>query len=271
MTMNWEKVNVLQFKEAIVKSKGVCVIPIGCLEKHGYHLPLGTDIIIAREICERAAEKEDFMIFPFYPFGQVSEVKHKLGTVALPAATQFQIMEALCEEISRNGFKKIVFANCHGGNNSMLAYFAQSMLDKKRDYDIYIINTWTLSEKQYNEVFAKHNVKPDGGHADITETSQIMAIDDSLVHMELLDRSETASLGRSAPYGEKGIYNGFCWYADYPHQIAGDPYYSTKEFGQDFLQLCIDNFIEAIRLIKNDSTLPALAKEFYAKTENPTV
>ncbi|HOJ48897.1 MAG TPA: creatininase family protein [Bacillota bacterium] len=269
--MNWEKVNVLQFKDAIEKSKGVCVIPIGCLEKHGYHLPLGTDLFIAREICERAAEKEEFMIFPYYPFGQVSEVRHKLGTVALPAVLQLQILEALCAEISRNGFKKIVFANGHGGNNYMLAYFAQSMLDKIRDYDIYTVNVWHLTEQQYREVFAKHRVTPDGGHADITETSQMMAIDASLVHMELLDRSETASLGRSAPYTEKGIYNGFCWYADYPHQIAGDPCNATKAFGQDYLELCVDNFTDAIRLIKNDSTLPFLAKEFYEKAENPSV
>lgn len=269
--MNWDKVSVLEFKEAIEKSKGVCVIPIGCLEKHGNHLPLGTDIIIARYICEKAAEQEDFMIFPYYAFGQVSEVRHKLGTIALSATLQMLLMETICEEISRNGFKKIVFANGHGGNNSFLSYFAQSMLDKPRDYDVYTLNIWNLTAEQYNAVFAKHNVSPDGGHADITETSQIMAIEPTLVHMELLNRGETASLGRNAPYGEKGITHGIGWYADYPHQIAGDPFFATPEFGADFLDGNIQNFLEAIRLIKNDTLLPSLAKEFYAKSEHPQV
>lgn len=269
--MNWDKLNVLEFEKAIEKSKGVCVLPIGCLEKHGNHLPLATDIIIARHICEKAAEQEDFVVFPYYPFGQVSEVRHKLGTIALPAVLQMQLLEAICEEISRNGFKKIVLANGHGGNNAFLNYFTMSMLDKPRDYDVYTQNVWSLTAEEYKAVFEKHKVSPDGGHADITETSQMMAIEPSLVHMELLDRSETASLGRNAAYGEKGVNHGISWYADFPHQIAGDPYDSTPDFGADFLEGNINNFLAAIRLIKNDTTLPALAKEFYQKSADPTV
>ncbi|HAN21225.1 MAG: hypothetical protein A2Y15_06700 [Clostridiales bacterium GWF2_36_10] len=269
--MNWENLNVLEFEKAIEKSKGVCVLPIGCLEKHGNHLPLGTDIIIARHICEKAALIEDFVLFPYYPFGQVSEVRHKLGTIALSAPLQMQLLEAICEEIYRNGFNKIILANGHGGNNLYLSYFAQSMLDKPRDYDVYTTNLWTLSNKQYEDVFGKNKITHDGGHADVTETSQIMAIEPTLVNMDLLDRSETASLGRNAPYGEKGIFHGIGWYADYPHQIAGDPIASTPEFGKDFLDCNIKNLVEVIKLIKNDTTLPSLAKEFFEKSKNPTI
>ena len=212
--MNWDKMNVLEFEKAIETSKGVCVIPISCLEKHGNHLPLATDIIISRYVCEKAAEREDFVIFPYYPFGQVSEVRHKLGTIALPADLQMRLLEAVCEEISRNGFKKIVVANGHGGNNAFLSYFIVSMLDKERDYDVYTQNIWSLTDEEYNAVFKKHNVKPDGGHADITESSQMMAIDSGLVHMELLDRSETASLERYASFEVKGINHGISWVSD---------------------------------------------------------
>ena len=206
--MNWENLNVVEFKKVVEQTKGVCVVPIGCLEKHGYHLPLGTDITIARYICEKAAQIEEFMLFPYYPFGQVSEVRHKLGTIALPAALQMQLLEALCEEISRNGFKKIVLANGHGGNNTYLSYFALSMLDRPRDYDVYLQHVWELTEAQHREIFGKHNITPDGGHADVTETAQIMAICPELVDMKAVDKSETASQGRFAPFGQKGISHG---------------------------------------------------------------
>ena len=56
--MLWENLREEEFKEAIEKSKGVCIIPIGSLEKHGQHLPVGMDSIAAAKWCELAAEKE---------------------------------------------------------------------------------------------------------------------------------------------------------------------------------------------------------------------
>ncbi|MCL1888731.1 MAG: creatininase family protein, partial [Kiritimatiellaeota bacterium] len=70
--MNWEKLNIVEFHEAVAKSKGVCLLPMGCLEKHGDHLPLGTDLLCAREVAFRAADIEPAVVFPNYPFGQVS-------------------------------------------------------------------------------------------------------------------------------------------------------------------------------------------------------
>ena len=107
--MFWEKITVNEFAAARESCGKVCFIPIGCLEKHGNHLPLGTDILTARTVAARAAEIEDVMIFPYLPFGIVSEVKHKLGTIALSSQLQYDMLEELCDEIARNGFTKILF------------------------------------------------------------------------------------------------------------------------------------------------------------------
>ena len=56
--MLWENLREEEFKDAIEKSKGVCIVPIGSLEKHGQHLPVGMDSIAAGEWCRLAAEKE---------------------------------------------------------------------------------------------------------------------------------------------------------------------------------------------------------------------
>ena len=47
--MLWENLTVEEFKESLKITKGVAIIPIGCLEKHGYHMPLGTDMFIAKK------------------------------------------------------------------------------------------------------------------------------------------------------------------------------------------------------------------------------
>ena len=60
--MLWENLRE-EFEEVISSSKGLCIVPVGCLEKHDQHLPVGTDVIHIMEIAKRAAEKETACIF----------------------------------------------------------------------------------------------------------------------------------------------------------------------------------------------------------------
>ena len=71
-----------EFISAVEKSEATCLIPIGVLEKHGPHLPLGTDMLSIGEIAVRAAQKEYAIVFPHYYFGQIHEARHQPGTLA---------------------------------------------------------------------------------------------------------------------------------------------------------------------------------------------
>ena len=62
--MNWEYLRADEFKNAIDVCKGVCVLPLGCLEKHGPHLPVGCDSLKAKGLAEEAAALEEVMVFP---------------------------------------------------------------------------------------------------------------------------------------------------------------------------------------------------------------
>ena len=60
----WEELTAGDFKEAIAKSQGTCLLPFGILEKHGPHLPIGTDLLNARYVAEHAVEEEYVIISP---------------------------------------------------------------------------------------------------------------------------------------------------------------------------------------------------------------
>ena len=62
--MKWENLREEEFKDAIKRSGGLCVMALGCLEKHGEHLPVGTDSLKGDKIVEIAAEEADVMMFP---------------------------------------------------------------------------------------------------------------------------------------------------------------------------------------------------------------
>ena len=138
LSAKWEELTAGDFKEAIAKSQGTCLLPFGILEKHGPHLPIGTDLLNARYVAEHAAEEEYAIIFPEYFAGQIFEAKHEPGTVAYSPELQLRLLQETTDEMARNGCKKVVIVNAHGGNEYLLPYFAQSQLYKPHDYVVYV-------------------------------------------------------------------------------------------------------------------------------------
>lgn len=72
-----EELTAPDFVKAVDKSSKTVILPIGVFEKHGPHMPLGTDLYTAREIALRAAEKEYTVVFPWYYFSQINEARHQ--------------------------------------------------------------------------------------------------------------------------------------------------------------------------------------------------
>lgn len=266
--MIWENLTVDDFAAASEKTKGVVLVPIGCLEKHGSHMPLGTDILIAREISIKASEIEEAMVFPYMPFGIVSEVKHKIGTIALSSNLIYHMLEELCDELARNGYNKIIFVDGHGGNKNFLNYFMQSRLERRHPYSAFYYDvSWKGS--LWGEFCEKYGEVLESGHADIFEASSVCAIDNSLMRMERVNREETHAQGRMNHISEKMLYSGIGWYADHPAQVAGDPTGADKEKGEFINNTYIKRLAEAIKVVKEDNVTMELLDEFYSKHDNP--
>ena len=128
---------------------GVCVIPYGAIEKHGLHMPLGTDILQAEYYAYEASKIEPVCVFPGIPFGDMScgHPSTPCGTISLPMATEFTLLEQLCDQIGRYGFHKILILNDHGGNNAWLTAFLEQLGNKKKDYVVMVRNDFQYGYK----------------------------------------------------------------------------------------------------------------------------
>src|SRR5437879_11837008 len=140
LPVNWEELTAADFRKAIQLSKSTCLLPFGILEKHGPHLPLGTDLLNVRHASFEAAQREYAVVFPQYYFGQIFEAKHEPGTVAYSMELQLKLLQETTDEMARNGCKKIIIVNGHGGNEHLLPFFAQAQLDKPHDYVVYVLD-----------------------------------------------------------------------------------------------------------------------------------
>src|SRR3954471_16784995 len=138
LSVHWEELTGPDFIKAIARAQGTCLLPFGILEKHGPHLPLGTDLLDVRHAALGAAEQEYAVVTPQYYFSQIFEARQEPGTVAYSARLQLELLQETTDEMGRNGCKKIVIVNGHGGNNHLLPFFAQSQMAAPHDYVVYV-------------------------------------------------------------------------------------------------------------------------------------
>lgn len=261
--MKWELLNSNTFSAA-VKECGVCLLPIGVLERHGDHAPLGTDMILAHETCVAAAEIEPAVVFPEYIFGQINEAKCFSGAVALEPKLALAVLENVVSEIARNGFKKIIFYNAHGGNWNMINYFLQYQLYSERDYTVYVFtDDFPVDGDKNIADEARKIVSKYPCHAGEWETSRIMSVVPDSVNKEDIDRQAGLPLGRMSHL--KGGATSIDWYADFPRHYDGDATAASKEKGDALQQLHIRHLSQFIKAVKDDTVAPRLMKEIFDK------
>jgi creatinine amidohydrolase len=263
--MFWEELTSDEFPQAI--ETGVCLLPLSVLERHAHHLPLATDMYIARDLCRRAAELEPAVIFPDFIFTQILEARHAPGTIAIDADLILRLLDNVCREIARNGLRKIVIVNAHGGNNSLIHFFVQTQLASPRDYAVYVAEP-PLSAEDQAAVKAQWETSVDG-HAGEGETSMIMAIRPDLVQRDQL-RSDGEGMpqGRLKALRDLGIDTGIWWYADHPTHYRGDGTPATAAKGELVLSARARALAQAIRLIKADTETSRLQNEFFAASQH---
>ncbi|MHC4629403.1 MAG: creatininase family protein [Planctomycetota bacterium] len=265
LPVKWGELTAPDFVKAVKKSGGVCLIPIGVFEKHGPHLPLGTDLIDVREMALRAAGKEYALVFPEYYFSQILEAKHQPGTIAYSPRLIWDILQETCDELSRNGIKKIVLVNGHGGNNSFLPFFSLTQLEKQRDYCVVLFQPET--NPTVAEEIEKLRETKTGGHAGENETSMMQVSRPDLVHMDRAKEQSGKDLARLKHIPFK--YTGIFWYAQYPNHYAGDGSYAKPELGELLINSQAEQLAELIKVLKTDDAILDLQNRFYKESKDP--
>lgn len=261
LSVHWEELTADDFRTSIQQSHGTCLLPIGILEKHGPHLPLGTDLLNVRYAAVHAAEQEYAVVFPEYYFSQIFEARHQPGTIAYSPQIQLALLQETSDEMARNGCKKVLIVNGHGGNESLLPYFAQTQLEKPHDYVVYVFG---LPSPPANGPAKKTKIDM---HAGEGETSNVMISHPDLVHMDRAGRESGADRARlTLP---EHLYTAIWWYARFPNHYSGDGSAASRELGEANIKAWIDQIVESIRAVKADDTSLNLQNEFFDRAKHP--
>jgi creatinine amidohydrolase len=262
LPVRWDELTAGDWGKALEKSKKTCILPMGILEKHGPHCPLGTDLITVREWTARAAKKEYAVVFPDFYFGQIYEAMHQPGAFAPPPRLVLETRQATCDEIARNGFEKILIVNGHGGNGHLIPYFIQTQLEKPRPYAVFLYDP--APDTAFNkQVLKLRKTDPaNDGHAGEEETSVMLYLRPELVKQ---DRAADESGLNQKRLPLPGAYTAVWWYAAYPNHYAGDGGAGSAKLGKFITDHEVEQIARTIRTVKEDARTLELQGEFFKR------
>ena len=203
--------------------------PVGALEQHGPHLPVGTDYLtvesLARNAAQQAAGQIPVLVAPTLPFGSSQHHLPFGGTMSLSTEGYYRIVYELAESLIISGFRKIFIVNGHGGNNELVQLVARD-LALKHPVNMAAASYWTVA---WDALVALDAHKPGRlpGHAGAFETSLILALYPDLVqeprpHRDHVVGSDPRSFYRPYRAEQHGSWQAIDGYSDSPDRGDAD-------------------------------------------------
>jgi len=221
--ITWENT----YKELEESGVEIAVLPIGALEQHSIHLPLGQDWMSAQEVARRIAERLNAYLLPAMPFGNSQEHQDFKGTIWLQPATLAQVVKDIVAALQHHGFRKVVLVNGHGGNWILKPTVREIDLARTG-----IMVVWAGPERLAAGATTGKEL-----HAGQSETSRALALFPHLVKDERLDFVPDATREYLDYVGVKGV----C-----PEGVWGEATKATAEEGRRVLEAGVDAAVEYV-------------------------
>jgi mycofactocin system creatininase family protein len=225
------------------------LLPVGSVEQHGPHLPLGTDAFDAGYLADRIAEAcsdPKPLVLPVIPYGVSYEHDEFKGTISISNNALSHMVYEIGMRAARNGIKKLVIVNGHGGNLPALSFAAQMIT---RDARIFAcVDTGETSDVDVYAIIET----PNDIHAGEIETSTSLAVRPHLVRMERATKRIPSFSSRYLNFTSR---RNIPWYV-YTKRISqngviGDPTKASAKKGEKIWQIMIAHLVALVEDLKS--------------------
>lgn len=162
------------------------LFPVGTLEPHGRHAPVGTDNFCAEEIAWDLGKRTGWPVAPTLNYGVTSGLIAYPGAVKIPKPQYEELIRIILENFLRMGFVRVVIINGHGGNTESINKVIKDLIVEDRGNRHFInVDWWYLATEPLKEIYGRP-----GGHAALDETACIIAYRPELVHEDKFSPDE---------------------------------------------------------------------------------
>lgn len=235
----------------------VAVLPFGATEPHNLHMPYGTDNYQVEEIGRRACERAyqagaKVLLLPAMPFGVNTNHLQVPGALALSVTptTLLALITDLVDGLERQGLRKLVLLNGHGGNE--LKPWTRELHHRTKMF-LCVCDWYRMAADAYSSIF-----KEPGEHADEVETSLGLAYFTELVKPELADD------GTAAPTRFEAINKGWVsitrpWHLATTNTGLGNPAAASADKGRRLMDVLVERlgaFLVELAKAEMDTKFP---------------
>jgi creatinine amidohydrolase len=228
-------INALAAREAVV------IVPVGSTEQHGPHLPTQVDSLLVREIALRAARQASsetpIVVAPTVWSGLAEHHMSLGGTISLDFTTFLQLLRCVCRSLVRQGFRRILLLNGHGGNIAALTVVVNELAV---EFDVPLATTsyWPLASEAFARILERQKTVR---HACEAETSMMLAIAPDLVDMtKAVEAVGPTSRELAEITGTEAVHRWRSFKARTRHGAIGDPRTASVEKGERLLAAAAD-------------------------------
>ncbi|MEM3988306.1 MAG: creatininase family protein [Sulfolobales archaeon] len=240
MPANAQKVWLINGGRFDSESKTVAILPVGSVERHGNHLPLGTDGVEAEAVSLLVAERIGAHVFPPIWYGSSLGLKRFGGTIDIEPRVFYDYVKSVIREILRNGYILVLVVNGHGGNSYILREVAREIAYEYQDRAILVVDWW---RDIAHEIRASLFKSP--GHAGEDETSVMMYLTPDSVDMSLAKDHET-SIGIGIT-----VFSSIIDRALYPEAVLGKATAASPEKGKMLLDAVSEEISREVLKVLN--------------------
>lgn len=238
----WEDLTMREFEGLRDRTRTV-LLPVGSLEEHGPHLPLGTDAFHALEVARRLAREREVLVAPPLFYGVCRSTREHPGTVSLSGDTLRALVKDLGREFLRQGFGNLVILSGHAGGTHMAALLdaGEALLAELPQVKVAVVNILDLLREVLEQNPQLVRTKGDA-HAGEVETALMLAARPHLV--------------KGAAPAEWPTFPKYILVRDkrrfWPGGVWGDPSAATAAQGEEILQAEVRRLIQVIAALEQE-------------------
>ncbi len=245
MVYNYYSLTRPEIVNIVERGRAAAVLPIGSVEQHGPHLPVGTDSYTssyyAQETLRKVKGEADFLILPQLYYALSVEHVNYPATITLTPETLIRVLTEIGQGLAHTGIKKLIIFNGHGGNDHILQVAAREI--RKLGVEVYCSCVISVMDMM--------GIDPSAVHADKVETSIIMALHPELVRQEQITPELDRSVDKWNRLADSNVYITETWFAEdvAVDGVIGEPSKASESFGREILERLTDEMARGVEYI----------------------
>lgn len=238
---SWINRTYEEVRETAERDGSVLVLPVGSIEQHGHHLPVGTDTILVSAVADLAADRvADSVPLVVAPPVWTGYSPHHMpfgGTITLSHDTFQDVLVETVDSALENGFDAVLLLNGHGGNASIVSSTTSVVGTDHPDVEALGLTYFTLAESFIDDI--RDSDVGGMAHGGEFETSLMLHLRPDLVRR---DRLEGTYMDEPYEHGGKDLLEGgplsvYRPFDEYTESGAiGDPALASAEKGAEIYE-----------------------------------